>query len=573
MSTERIGLQVDVETGKVTGEVANLRKELREAERAVAAVSEKFGATSKEAQAAAKRAAEFRDRMGDAKALTDAFNPDRKFQAFSAALQGVTGGISALQGGMALLGVQSEDTEKTLLKVQAALALSQGINSVLELKDQFTNLVSVLSSMTVVQKANALANTLAAGTMRLFGVATVQTGTAFNVLKGAIIATGIGALVVLLGTVISLVTEWASETERLAEAQKEAIKYTESLDKAQLEYEKNYIDRNKRLEIARAKARGASEEEIAAIELRFEESRLESLKRLSKDEQDIKDQNANVEILKLNEQARKRKEAEDKIAADKAKRLAQQKKEDGLIGKANISSTNIQGLGDPLLVAEFKRKEEEAKLAEDRKKVQDSITSNLQKNVALQLEEKAKAIEADRQQTANENTEAENRKKIAQLEAQAKSEFYNLTGQALMTFANLAGEQTAIGKTLAIASTTISTYQAAQAAYASQMNIPTPDAPIRATIAAAIAVAAGLARVKAIVAVKVPKASAGASLPSAQAGGGLSPNPIQNTNTQLDSKSIDSIGNKAVKAYVLESDNASSAERAKRLSRAGVLNG
>lgn len=573
MSTERVGLQVDVETGKVTGEVANLRKELREAERAVAAVSDKFGATSKEAQAAAKRAAEFRDRMGDAKALVDAFNPDRKFQAFSSALQGVTGGITALQGGMALLGVQSEDTEKTLLKVQAALALSQGINSVLELKDQFTNLVSVLSSMTVVQKANALANTLAAGTMRLFGIATVQTGTAFNVLKGAIIATGIGALVVLLGTVVQLVSEWASETERLAEAQKAAKETSDRLNKAQLEGELAYINRNKKLEVARAKARGASEDEIAKIEQLYEKLRLESLQRLGQDEAAIRDQQTEVEILQLNEKARKRKEAEDKAAADKRKRDAERKKEDAVISGANITSTNIQDLGDPLLVAEFKRKEEEAKLAEDRKKVQDSITSNLQKNVALQLEEKGKAIEAERQQTAVENAEAETRKKIAALEAQAKSEFYNLTGQALTAFASLAGEQTAVGKTLAIAATTISTYQAAQAAYASQMAIPTPDAPIRATLAAAVAVAAGLARVKAIVAVKVPKASAGASLPSAQAGGGLSPNPIQNTNTQLDSKSIDSIGNKAVKAYVLESDNASSAERAKRLSRAGVLNG
>jgi hypothetical protein len=126
---------------------------------------------------------------------------------------------------------------------------------------------------------------------------------------------------------------------------------------------------------------------------------------------------------------------------------------------------------------------------------------------------------------------------------------------------------------LAIASTTISTYLAAQEAYRSQMTLPTPDAPVRAAIAAGVAVASGLVRVKAIMQVKVPKAAGNVSLPSAGAGGGLTPNPIQNTNTTLDSRSIDDISNKAIRAYVVESDNASSAERAKRLSRAGVLNG
>ena len=52
-------------------------------------------------------------------------------------------------------------------------------------------------------------------------------------------------------------------------------------------------------------------------------------------------------------------------------------------------------------------------------------------------------------------------------------------------------------KALNIAQTLISTYFAAQRAYASQLTA-TPDAPIRATIAAAAAVASGLARVAAI---------------------------------------------------------------------------
>lgn len=53
----------------------------------------------------------------------------------------------------------------------------------------------------------------------------------------------------------------------------------------------------------------------------------------------------------------------------------------------------------------------------------------------------------------------------------------------------------AIQKGVSIATATIDTYLAAQGAYRSQMAISTPDAPVRAAIAAGIAIAQGLARV------------------------------------------------------------------------------
>ena len=52
-----------------------------------------------------------------------------------------------------------------------------------------------------------------------------------------------------------------------------------------------------------------------------------------------------------------------------------------------------------------------------------------------------------------------------------------------------------IQKGVSIATATIDTYLAAQGAYRSQMAISTPDAPVRAAVAAGIAIAQGLARV------------------------------------------------------------------------------
>jgi hypothetical protein len=90
------------------------------------------------------------------------------------------------------------------------------------------------------------------------------------------------------------------------------------------------------------------------------------------------------------------------------------------------------------------------------------------------------------------------RQKIAQQERDAQYQQQQLAIAGFDALAELAGRESELGKALAIASTTISTYQAAQAAYASQLTIPTPDAPVRAAVAAGIAVAQGLARVMAI---------------------------------------------------------------------------
>ena len=106
----------------------SLKAQLREAQADVAALSEKFGATSDQALAAARAAAVLKDTIEDAKTLTDAFNPDAKFKALTGALSGSVNGFQAVQGAMGLIGVESEAVEASLLKVQSAMAFAQGID-------------------------------------------------------------------------------------------------------------------------------------------------------------------------------------------------------------------------------------------------------------------------------------------------------------------------------------------------------------------------------------------------------------------------------------------------------------
>ncbi|WP_316736277.1 hypothetical protein [Pedobacter aquatilis] len=113
--------------------------------------------------------------------------------------------------------------------------------------------------------------------------------------------------------------------------------------------------------------------------------------------------------------------------------------------------------------------------------------------------------------TADEKSNADARKNIAEIEKNAKVSLYGLIADAGNSAAELAGENTAVGKGLAVASTTISTYLAAQQAYASQfLPVPTPSSPIRGGIAAGAAVLSGLKNVKAILSVPVKGATGGA---------------------------------------------------------------
>jgi len=100
------------------------------------------------------------------------------------------------------------------------------------------------------------------------------------------------------------------------------------------------------------------------------------------------------------------------------------------------------------------------------------------------------------------------------LQKQVTENNLQLAASAFSAIANLIGQDSAAGKAAAVAAATISTYLGAQKAYTSQMTL-TPDSPIRAALAAGVAVATGLANVKAIVATKTPGTSGG--------GGGSTP--------------------------------------------------
>jgi hypothetical protein len=178
-------------------DVKPLKKQLREATQELQVARQKYGEFSDEAVKAAQKVAGIRDSIEDANEASQLFDPGKRFQALTTAATTAAGGIAAVQGAMALFGNQSEEVEKALLKVQGAMALSQGLS---QLKD----IGKVGEQLSITFKG------LTAGA---------------NGFKKALISTGIGALVVAVGLLVaywedimSLVNGVSGEQKKLNEA-------------------------------------------------------------------------------------------------------------------------------------------------------------------------------------------------------------------------------------------------------------------------------------------------------------------------------------------------------------------
>ena len=113
---------------------------------------------------------------------------------------------------------------------------------------------------------------------------------------------------------------------------------------------------------------------------------------------------------------------------------------------------------------------------------------------------------------------ADARIEIDKKEADAKLENAARVSGLLSGVADLVGKNTAAGKATAIAATTIDTYLGAQKAYTSQLIPGDPSSPIRAALAAALAVAGGIKNVRSIIRTPVPGGKGGgASAPDISA--------------------------------------------------------
>jgi len=274
---EELSLKINI-GGKeqVVESVRDLKKAIKEAEFEAFALAEQFGDGDERVIQLRQEVGNLKNAMADAADQAKAFSEDSKFPAVAQSIQGLASGFTAVQGAMSLIGVESESVEKSLLKVQSALAFSEGLGGVISSIDSFKVLSAQIKSTTAFRWLDVQATRAASFVQNLFTGAVNTTSTAFKGLKVAIAATGIGALVVAIGLVVEMMMKWGDNTKEVEAATNElnrALDETKRITEDTLRMNDVYT----KTQLANAKKRGASEEELLKIEKQGREERYKTL--------------------------------------------------------------------------------------------------------------------------------------------------------------------------------------------------------------------------------------------------------------------------------------------------------
>jgi hypothetical protein len=542
MAQENVGININVQ-GNAVESIGNVKKALKEANAELINAQSNFGDYSQEAIAAAKRVAELKDRISEARETADLFDPGKKFQALAGAVNAVAGGFTAVQGALGIVGAESEDLEKSLLKVQSALALSQGLSAVTDSAKDFQRLATIVKTNVV---------------------------TAFSTLRGAIIATGLGALAVGLGLIVAnfdavkkavlnaipglqtfgnfigktidSITDFigvTSDATRALDKLKKDGAETLRVNKKFMEEHGDQVDQytKKKIEAKNRYAEAIKEDGANTAELgkRLNRELAAADKERAADAQKSRDE----EAKKRGEEANKAKEAREK-AAKEIEDENQRRKE----AEVKFFFDRIKAI-DALNAQRAKEKAE-----------QDALDKELLEQGAKEAEDYAnKEFELIQLSIKNDRLAKDAKAKIAKEESDAKIAALDATSSAITNLSMIAGKETVAGKALAIAASIINTYKGITTALSSA------PPPFNFISAAAVG-AAGFAAVKNIVSVKVPGATGGgASVPSLNASAPIAPPQPQAQTTTLDNQTINAIGNQAVRAYVVENDVTSNQQR------------
>jgi hypothetical protein len=256
-----IELEVDLKDNisETTEKTKSLKAQLREMKAQLANMDE----GTEEFKKLTREAGKLQDKIGDISTGVKNFASDtRRLDATLQGINTVTNAFGAVEGSMALVGIESEDLQKTMVKLQAAMLI---VNSVTEISN------ALQAESALMQTLNSAATKVAAVAQGAYALVVGTTTGALKAFRIALATTGIGAIVALLGMAASAMDLFGNSTEDAEAKQKELEK---QLEKTNLEIERSsklYEDLGKTVdtvsqqELINAKKRGASEEELNKI--------------------------------------------------------------------------------------------------------------------------------------------------------------------------------------------------------------------------------------------------------------------------------------------------------------------
>mgnify|MGYP003148630455 CR=1 FL=1 len=552
--------------------ISSLEDELKQAE---------FG--SKEFNQLSKELTKARKELKNTELALEALDSEQVASEFGS----LTGAVGDLTGAFVLLGGEDSPVAEVGEKIGTAIGVSMAFKGAIEgLSSGRKLLNNALATSNTLQKINNAGTVIATAIYKLFGKTVDTTSKSFKGLRTAIIATGIGALVVAVG---ALIANWDKLSAALRSTTAEQDAYNEASQKAIENVAKELSAADKLKDVLNDETITRKEKVKAVKKLQEEYPTLLSNVDAEKD-----GLTAINNALELNTQLlllKAKQEAVAELRAEKFKEIIQAETEAragqnvGLLDHiaAIQLSANAQQVANAKTAASIKENEKQVDVLDrvekslqaeiEGLKSQGAVVEDNTEKIKEAVKASKKAAEERRIQRMKDSVKEmefvkgrgaqeievihqvrdvhgisldemhranmlyyealdEERQKDAARERAVQSAKLNMTADALGAIGSLANtfakdteesqkKAFKINKAVGIAQALIQTYQAAQGAYLSQLSIPTPDAPIRAKIAAGVATAVGLANVAAISAQKFQYSGTTAPSPSGGLGGGI----------------------------------------------------
>jgi len=497
--TKEIVLEVGLKDSTAAG-TTSAKTRLRELQKTLADMALAGQDGTKAFRDMEREAGKLKDQIGDTQQrIKNLASDTRTIDTFVGAIQGITAGFQIAQGAAALFGAEEEELQKSLVKVQAAMALANGVQQVANLLNKDSILIT--QGQAAAQALYAVAVGTSTGAMKAFRI--------------ALLATGIGAAVAAIGLLIAKWDDLTAAVRRF-------------------------------LNLPDPKQRAAEQ----AMALQREEAQLEQYRQAYNKHTDGL---IAADNKRKAQQEQRRKEQEE---ATKQRLLNLQAENNAII-------KFVEDLN--LTLYEMKL---DAQAAEDQ-----AVIDGMRKQGQARASAAARDIEIEKKKL-------EDQKIIEQQKVELASSGFATIGQLANAFAGQSEQSQRkafnVNKAAGMAQAIIDTYAAAQGAYKSQMTIPDPSAPVRAAVAAGIAIAQGLARVAAISKTQFSSTSSTTPPPSGGATSTTPPATFSNPQTTMlgtDGAAMNGQGqqNQPMRAYVVERDIQQTTSRVRRLSEFATL--
>jgi hypothetical protein len=506
-------------------------------------------------------------------------------QKLGGSIGGLAGGFELAQGAMGAFGVESAKVEEALLKVNSAMAIAQGVQSVKESIPAFKALNAVIMANPIVAVVTAF---IALGTAAVAWASTVSTKVVDAFKKQGDAAESYRKNLAKANEEQNKNTEKALESldreakKRIAMGE-DSVKVQKEINAAKIKELEIAIQQDK----AAIRALNAQKEKLKLTQQESKEQLAQQvrqeymawagsvtdiqkaihLKRIAELGEQIKeiDKESNQQMQEINAQLTARNsELESQKDAVEDLKISQIELNKEQSGKASEAKQKAVEAENDFLKEQYKLLKDIEDLEAQRKKEQEEkALENLlvMPEVVEQQGEELVEVVAEtftRMEFIQDNW-SNNFKETFNRTVGFAADGLGAIQELADAFAGKSEESQRrafkVRKAAAIAQTTIETYKAAQSAYASQIVPGDPTSPIRGAIAATIAVASGLAKVKSIASQKFEgggsASGGGTGAPSLPQPTAANFNIVGNSGTN---QIVEGLTSAPVQAYVVSSE-------------------